>query len=225
MDKEEMNTASDNEAVENGRIEDMSEDISECITEDTEAGVTELVDDSLAADANVKDNEAEESSEQGGTSPKVQANTLLPVTLLAALIGLLLGPILAVACVYITGRMFYPLFIAAPLLIYLFNLLLRGERGIRAIVVTVLFSLASAYLAALSQTAALYAILRNLAVLEIPSIIVLIFGRSDAILTTDTLLASASAYIYPLVFTALGVVIAAMLLKGRDEPVDVVSGE
>ena len=136
-------------------------------------------------------------------------NRLLPVSLLAALIGLLLGLIPAIVSVLIAKTVFYPLFVAAPLFMYLFNSLLKGGRDIRALIVTAVFSLISAYLTVLACRAALYVSYVKMPVIQIPVLTALIIGRAGA------LPLSASANVYPLIFTALGVVIAALLLRGK----------
>ena len=140
---------------------------------------------------------------------KHKNNNLLPATLLAALIGLLLGSIPVVAGVLIASRIFYPLFVAAPLLMFLFNSLLGGERGSRTLIITIVFSLISAYLGAVACQVADYVVKDSISIFRIPLIIAMVFGRSGV------LPASASEYVYPLVFTALGVVIAMELNRSK----------
>ena len=137
-------------------------------------------------------------------------NGLLPISLLAGLIGLLLGTIPAILSVFIAGKVFYPLYVAAPLIIYFFNKLLKGGCGVRATIVNAAFSFACAYLTMLSCQVALYTIARGIPVFHLPTITAMILGRSGV------LPPSASAYAYPVVFTALGVIIAAELLRAKD---------
>ena len=134
---------------------------------------------------------------------------LLPISLLAGLIGLLLGPIPAIASVLITGKVFYPLFIAAPLIMWFFGSLLKGGRDVRAVIVTAAFSLAATYLTAVACQAALYTSFHEYPIFRIPVITALIFGRLGA------LPASASAYVYSLLFTALGVFLASELTRSN----------
>jgi len=131
---------------------------------------------------------------------------LLPVSILAALIGALLGLIPAAVFAYLSGIVFYPLFVAAPLLAFLFNKLLKGGCDIRALIVIIIFSLASAYITALSCQAALYTSAHNMPIYQIPLLVTLALGEQGV------LPASASAYIYPLVFTALGIFLTWELL-------------
>ena len=139
---------------------------------------------------------------------------LLPVSLLAALIGALLGIIPATLLAYLTGILFYPFFIAAPLLAYLFNSLLKGGRDIRALVVTAVFSLACAYITALACQAALYTSAHNMSIFQILLLTGLELGESGV------LPASASAYIYPLVFTVFGVAVVGVLLLSGERRVE-----
>ena len=139
-----------------------------------------------------------------------EQNKQFPASLLAALIGLLLGPIPVVAGVLIANRIFYPFFVAAPLVMFLFNSLLKGGRDFRALVAAIVFSLASAYLGAVACQVAFYVVNDGVSVFRIPAITAMLLGVSGV------LPASASAYVYPLVFTALGVVIAAELSRSPD---------
>ena len=132
---------------------------------------------------------------------------LLPLSLTAAIAGLILGPIPSLACYLLIGKVFYPLFIAAPLLIYLFNSLLRGCRDIRAIIVTAVFSLAAAYLTLLYCESARYLLAVGESLYKIPSHTVMSLNRFDLVTKT------ASACVYPLLFTALDVVIASQLYR------------
>jgi len=137
---------------------------------------------------------------------------LLPASLLAALIGLLLGPIPAVAGVLVANRIFYPLFAAAPLFMYLFNSLLRGGRDSRTLIVTIVFSILSAYLGAVMCQVAFFVAGDGVSIFRIPAITAMVFGVSGI------LPESASAYVFPLVFTALGVAVAAELNRGPAGP-------
>lgn len=137
---------------------------------------------------------------------------LLPVSLLAALIGALLGIIPATLLTYLTGIVFYPFFVAAPLLAYMFNSLLKGGRDIRAFIAISVFSLACAYTTALACQAALYISAHKMPIFEILLLTGLELGKSGV------LPASASAYIYPLVFTVFGAAVSWELMRGLLRP-------
>ena len=154
---------------------------------------------------------ADESTDESGGKSRARFkdpayNGLLPISLLAGLIGLILGVLPAILSVLILGKAFYPLFIAAPLLIYLFNSLLKGGRDIRAFIITAVFSFVCAYLTALAVQAALYTHNYNESAFQIPVLLAMVIDKPWV------LPASASAYAYPLIFTALGVIIVAELL-------------
>ena len=132
----------------------------------------------------------------------------LPLSILACLIGLILGPVLPLACAFVFDGVFNPLFAAAPLLICLFNLIFKGGRDIRALIATAVFSLASAFLSVWACSAVLFLSRSRNPVSQIFSAM----GRPGAFPI------SASAYAYPLVFTALGIVIVAVLYRGSAKP-------
>ena len=222
-DKVEDKAANEAEDTTEDAAKDASEDTTEDAGEDTTKDKTEAdvaaddaAEDKAEADG-AADDATEDETEAGGAADGEDNrapgwvdpayNGLLQFTLLAALLGLLLGPIPAIVSVLIGGSVFYPFFVVGPLLMYLFNKLLKGGRDIRSLIVIAVFSLAGAYLTALSCRAALYVTLRSLSVFRIPEFVAMAFGRPDA------LPPSASAYVYPLIFTALGVILAAELLR------------
>ena len=184
--------------------EDAIEDAEEDAAEDAEEGAVEDAEEDATEDVR------ESEDKRGLLFINPAYNKLLPATVLAALIGLLLGSIPAIAVTLILGKVFYPLFIVIPLLIYLFNKLLKGGRDGRALIVTIVFSLAGAYLTALACQATLYVLYYDISVLQIPVITALVINRPGV------LPSSASSYAYPLIFTVLGIFIAAELFRGRE---------
>ena len=170
-----------------------------------------MIEEELEKDESSGDEVEKESGKAGTKRLRNPAyNGLLPISLLAGLIGLLLGTIPAILSVFIADKVFYPLYVAGPLIIYFFNKLLKGGSGVRAIIVNAAFSLACAYLTMMSCQAARVALYYKIPVFHLPTITALMLGRSG------TLPLSASAYAYPVVFTALGVLIAAELLRAKD---------
>jgi hypothetical protein len=147
----------------------------------------------------------------GGALLNPLFNKLLPLSMLAALIGLLLGPVPSVLYTYFTGTVFYPLFVIAPLLAYLFNSLLKGGRDIRALIVISVFSLVSTYITLIACRATLLILMQDMSILRVPQLVVSAFGRRGMIPS------SASAHVYPLVFTALGVCVAWELLRNSKQ--------
>ncbi|MCL2124911.1 MAG: hypothetical protein FWH33_02850 [Oscillospiraceae bacterium] len=134
-------------------------------------------------------------------------NKLLPITILAAIIGLCFGILVVVAGVLLNGKVNFMFFIATPLFIYFFNALLGGGRDIRALIVFTIFSLASIYLSLIAGQSAFYPYYLNYPISTIPSVFVQLFGRLDTLPTV------ASAYVYTSVFTVMGVAVSAELLR------------
>ena len=134
-------------------------------------------------------------------------NRQLIMTLLAALIGAVLGPLPVILVVYITGGIFYPLFIAAPLLAFLFNNLLKGSRDIRSFIAIVAFSVLCTYFTAIACQATLYILRYGISFIEVFPLTFEAFGKSGV------LPASASGYAYPVIFTAMGLIVDWELLK------------
>ena len=225
VNEDEREDSAEDEVSVDNEVSDGSEDTGK----DENTDVHEDSAEDEAADNGEDADESEDSSESDvdvegtdsdGEKPKTKVsvplinpayNRQLPISLLAGLIGAILGPIPAVLLTYFTGAVFYPLFVVAPLLAYLFNKLLKGGRDIRALIAVGVFSLLSAYTTAVACRAALYVLSQKISVLEIPLLVALAFGRSGVI--PD----SASAYAYPLVFTALGLFVTWELLRAKEQ--------
>ena len=130
----------------------------------------------------------------------------LPFSLLAAFFGAFLGLFPATLLAIPFEMAFYPLFIAAPLLAFLLNKLFDGGRDIRTFSIIALFSLISAYMTALSCQVARIVSFFNVSILNIPAFTI------EAFIEPGLLPKSTSAYLYPFVFTALGLAITWVLL-------------
>ena len=155
------------------------------------------------------------------------------LSILAALIGLALGtipPILALRVISLSREyfniifpIFFPIFfIATPLLIYFFSSVLRCGRDIRTFIVTTVFSLFSIYLNFLAFLSTFVVIANSLSLFRIPSFIAEFFGMEG--LLPDIF---SSDFVYPFVFTLLGIFITAILYrspprkrKAKDRAID-----
>ena len=137
--------------------------------------------------------------------PKYKITWLL--TLPAGILGAVIGFILISLFTYSTGKVFFPLFVIAPLLAFLFNSLFKGGRDIRSLIVIAAFSLVFAYSTELAGRAALFARENNISAIKIPSLVVEAFGRIEAFAS------SLSDNTYPIVFTALGIFLTWELLR------------
>jgi len=131
----------------------------------------------------------------------------LPFSLLAALFGAFLGLFPATLLAISFEMAFYPLFVAAPLLAFLLNNLFNGGRDIRTFSIIALFSLASAYVTALSCQVARIVSYFKVSIMNIPAFTIEAFNEPGL------LPKSTSAYLYPFVFTALGLAITWVLLR------------
>ena len=129
------------------------------------------------------------------------------LSLPAGILGAVIGFILISLFTFYTGKVFFPLFVIAPLLAFLFNSLFKGGRDIRSLIVIAIFSLIFAYSAELAGRAALFARDSDMSAIKIPSLVMEAFGRIEAF--TDSL----SNNTYPLVFTALGIFLSWELLR------------
>jgi len=143
-----------------------------------------------------------------------QYNRRLPFSLLAAFFGAFLGLFPATLLALSFEMAFYPLFVAAPLLAFLLNKLFDGGRDIRTFSIIALFSLASAYVTTLSCQVARIVSYFNVSILNIPAFTI------EAFIEPELLPWSTSAYLYPFLFTALGLAVTWVLLrKQADRPV------
>jgi len=206
MDAEDLNNIADEDEIEN-----LAEDEDEVGDEAGDEAGEETGD--VAGDDTV-DEAGEETGDAAGDEDSADLSVpaykgSFPASLLAALVGALLGPIPALLGVFISHRVFYPLFIAAPLFIYLFGLLFKSRRDISTLIIAVVFSLVSAYLTVLSCQAALYVIAYSKPLSGILLLIIITFGE------LRILPSSLSANVYPLIFTALGVVATWQLVLAK----------
>jgi len=147
----------------------------------------------------------------------------LPFSILAGIAGAVLGLVLIAVFSYFTKTVFFPLFLIGPLLIYYFNILFRGGRDIRTLIIVIVFSLLFDYTTELAGRAALFAFENpNYNLFSIPRMVAEAFGLPEAFSK------SATDNVFPLIFTALGVFLSwEMLRAGRlkecaadGEPVD-----
>jgi len=211
----------DEAAAEDSELDDIGEDESEAWSEAAaedegdDDGEDDTEDDSEDEDVSEDEDDTEDedaAEEEGETEIEAKAKDKilliypeytkrLPFSLLAALIGAVVGIVPVVLCAYWFGTLFYPFYIAAPLLIYIPNTLFKGCRDIRALICNAVFSLASTYVGILSCRVALIMLYFEVPISRFPSFLIEAFGLPEILPET------ASAYVYPLLFTALGIAI------------------
>ena len=122
----------------------------------------------------------------------------LYLTLFAALIGASFAMIPVVLCTYWFGTVFYPFFIIAPLLIYVLNILFDGCGDIRALAISAVLSLISAFVSILACQVLILVSYYGYSIASLPASFYVALNESGVFPK------SASMYVYPLLFTALG---------------------
>ena len=133
---------------------------------------------------------------------------LLPFSVIAALLGAIIGPIPLLAYIFIGNKILFPLFAVAPLLTHLLNKLFRGGRDVRTLIINIVFSFASAFMALIACQAVSDVIVDKAAISQIPRYFYFLFGTGNALPTTI------SGYTYPLIFTVLGIAMSWELMRG-----------
>ena len=137
----------------------------------------------------------------------------LPFTLIAALIGALVGLLPSILCAFWFTTLFYPFYIAVPLFIYVLNMLLKGCRDFRSLIVNAVFSFASTYTGILACRVALVLSYYNqtqdmgYSLARLPALTIAAFRVPEILPTT------ASSYVYPLLFTLLGIAVIEELIR------------
>ena len=232
-DKDKRNERLDDIASDDDLLEDESLDIfNETIADTTDAIDVDAEDaDVVESETEDSDMDSEETDEDNGDNdlsgsktkikkPKSNRTSiftinpketkLLHLSVIGAIIGMLVGFIPLTLITYIMGRVYYPLYVIIALMIYLFVRLFRGGRDIRTMIFASVLSLYAAYIARLACLAALYIRYYSLSFTKIPGLVLEAFGKRGTIPDVAT-----SSFVYPLVFTLLGIVLAIELFRGR----------
>jgi len=203
--------------------DELTEDADKADDEAKDADADEA--DDGATDADKADDEEEESGEAEDESKdkpaaaaavKIKLSPIdstdskrLPLTIIACLLGAVIGAAPAALYTYFFESMFFPLFVIAPLLAYLLNRLLKGCRDCRAFAILTVFSLTSAYTTLIACRAAVFVLVNDMPIIDIPTLVGYAFGRAGAVSW------SPSTIVYPLVFTVLGIFLAWELLRAE----------
>ena len=153
-----------------------------------------------------------DSSEEfhGQARKKKPRDGLLPVSIVGAFFGMLVGMLPLIALIVLMHTTYSVLFLTIPLGICGGIILLKGCRDYRAVILTVVFSLAGIYLTLLFRDAAVFAALYNIPPSNIPMIAITNIGRFDFEISTN--------FVYALIFAALGILISRELF--RKKPAD-----
>ncbi len=144
--------------------------------------------------------EDEEFSEDG-TTP---ADGSVAASLLAGIVGCIVGMILCALGGGMTSTPGMFLFLLIPLLIGGANLLFRGIRRIPGLVITIVFSALGVWLVPSLTAAAMAARKQGLSILSVPLIALSRIGTANYF----TNLAFDTAHVFPVLFAAIGILIA-----------------
>ena len=131
------------------------------------------------------------------------------VSLLAGLVGCIVGTLLCAAGGGRTSTLGLFLFVLIPLAIGAANILFRGNRGVPALVITAVFTALGVFLVPSLTAAAVTARTQGLSVLSAPLIAFSKIGIANYFtgFTLDT------AHLFPIVFAVIGVLISRELYK------------
>ncbi|UOO38423.1 hypothetical protein IZU99_03990 [Oscillospiraceae bacterium CM] len=140
---------------------------------------------------------------KAGLKWRARYQVLLPMSIVGGFCGVILAVLPTTVLTYITGTVFWPLFVLPPIFVYAGIRLFKGFDDRRAVVLTGFYTVLGVYLTALSCQAALDVIRFQMSFLSIPLILLMSIGRHAA---ADVSLFS-TAVIYPMIFTMLGFII------------------
>lgn len=124
---------------------------------------------------------------------------LLPISIVGALLGMLVGIIPSIIGILLFKSTYAVLFLTIPLGICGGIIMLKGYRDKCALILMIIFSLLGVYLTIVIYESAIFAVLYNMSLFNIPLITILMFGSAD--IWSSFSLNS----IYAFIFVALGV--------------------
>ncbi len=139
-----------------------------------------------------------------------------PISIIGAFVGMLIGTLPASIWALIFGFSFTPLYLLVPLCIYFGIRLFRGVDGKRGLILIIIFSLIGLYLTALSCQATVDVVRFKMSILNLPLVTIAMIGKSGVLPSP----AFSSANVFPVVFTAIGVMLTyepLRKLKGSSE--------
>lgn len=136
-------------------------------------------------------------------------DALLPISVFGGLVGMLAGTLPAAVWVLIFGVSFSPLYVFLPIFIYWGIKAFKGCRDRRGFAVCCILSVIGFYLTFLSCAAALDVLKFGMSFLNLPLVTITLIGRT----TTLSAPFFSSVYIFPLLFTILGILIVYELMN------------
>ncbi|NLT13181.1 MAG: hypothetical protein GXY05_02455 [Clostridiales bacterium] len=150
-----------------------------------------------------------------GMRLRVSRDALLPVSVVGGLLGMLAGTLPAAVWVLIFGKSFAPAYVFLPLLIFLGIRIFKGCRDRRGFFLACILSVIGFYLTLLSCRAALDIIKYKMLFTSLPLVTAKLIGSSDAFAEP----VFSPVYIFPALFTALGILLVYELMRHKPAPV------
>lgn len=176
------------------------------------------MEDSIEKKKTVLQSETEDETAANSGSSSLRTSgkhdALLPISVVGGFIGMLAGTLPAAFWALIFGVSFTPLYVFLPLLVYLGIKIFKGYSGKRGFIMTCIFSVIGIYLTFLSCEAAAFIIKYKMLFLNLPLVTATLVGKSEGL--PGPLFSS--AYIFPLLFTSLGVLLTYQLMMRKNEP-------
>jgi hypothetical protein len=145
---------------------------------------------------------------------------LLPVSVVGGIVGMLIGTLPASVWVLLFGTSFSPMYVFLPLFIYLGIRVFRGCRDRRGFAVACILSVIGFFLTVLSCQAALDVLKFKMLFLNLPLVTVTMIGGGGSLSEP----VFSSTYLFPVLFTALGVMLVYELMLRPQEPGTTTSG-
>jgi hypothetical protein len=141
-------------------------------------------------------------------------DVLLPISIVGGLVGMLAGTLPAAIWALLFGFSFSPMYIFIPLIIYRVIKIFKGYTGKRGFAAICIFSVFGFYLTILSCQASADVLKYGMSFLNLPLVTATLIGKSEAFSGS----AFSSAYIFPFLFSLLGVMLTRELLMHKNEP-------
>ena len=148
-----------------------------------------------------------------GSKQSAKQDALLPISIVGGLLGMLAGTLPAAVWVLIFGRSFAPMYTFLPLLIFLGIWVFKGCRDKRGFILACFLSAIGFYLTVLSCQAALDVIKYKMLFTNLPLVTATLIGSGEAFAGPTF----SSAYLFPTLFTILGVLLVYELMKHKPE--------
>lgn len=142
-------------------------------------------------------------------------DALLPISVVGGLIGMLAGTLPAAFWVLIFGTSFSPMYALLPLFIYWGIKLFKGSLDKRGFAVICILSVIGFYLTVLSCYAAQDVLRYKMLFTSLPMVTASLIGGSEAFAGPVV----SSAYVFPILFTLLGISLTYELTRRKRPPV------